>query len=169
MKNYIYLTILAVAFLCSCKSNSFLSQRYTHFGHSSKKSEQQKPAVTEPKEQVSIAAAPAKTEIAKETPKPAEELASEKENTAHNKSANAKADENETSTTNGLRAEQKSKSLPGIVIHSSQRLLKAAQDQQRAASQRGLLFGVINFLFSIIILVVVVALIVWLVLVLVAV
>src|SRR6218665_1304587 len=37
MKNIIYLSIVAVVFLCSCKGNSFLNQRYTHFAHSKDK------------------------------------------------------------------------------------------------------------------------------------
>jgi hypothetical protein len=33
MKNLICLSVLLVIILCSCKSSSFLNQRYTNFGH----------------------------------------------------------------------------------------------------------------------------------------
>ncbi|MEO6302090.1 MAG: hypothetical protein ABIP51_02850 [Bacteroidia bacterium] len=34
MKKIIYLPIIALIILCSCKDNSFMTQRYTKFGHS---------------------------------------------------------------------------------------------------------------------------------------
>lgn len=38
MKNLLYFTLVAIIF-CSCKSNSFLTQKYTHLKHAHNKSE----------------------------------------------------------------------------------------------------------------------------------
>ncbi len=37
MKTIIYLPLIALIVLCSCKSNSFMKQRYTNFAHASTK------------------------------------------------------------------------------------------------------------------------------------
>lgn len=37
MKNFVSPCFIVLLFLCSCKSNSFLTQRYTNYGHSSHK------------------------------------------------------------------------------------------------------------------------------------
>jgi hypothetical protein len=53
MKSIIYLSIVAVVFLCSCKGNSFLNQRYTHFAHGPAKKQQHELAVQQARESAS--------------------------------------------------------------------------------------------------------------------
>lgn len=52
MKTFIYLPLIALIILSSCKSNSFTTQRYTKFGHAShkKQTHEQVVKVTGPKE-----------------------------------------------------------------------------------------------------------------------
>lgn len=71
MKNITYLFIVAVVFLCSCKSSSFLNQRYTHFGHGHAKKQQQDIAVSGLQQKtlrVTEQAVPAAEQVRIETP-----------------------------------------------------------------------------------------------------
>jgi len=56
MKKLIYLPLLAIIVLTGCKGNSFMTQRYTQFGHSSnKKGVQEKIVATDSEKSTAIA------------------------------------------------------------------------------------------------------------------
>jgi flagellar basal body-associated protein FliL len=57
MKSIIYLSIVTVILLCSCKGNSFLSQRYTHFAQGNAKKQHHEPAIQESRKSASQAVA----------------------------------------------------------------------------------------------------------------
>jgi hypothetical protein len=48
MKTIIYLPLIALIFLCGCKSNSFMTQRYTNFGHAGHKNTIAKKHIVKP-------------------------------------------------------------------------------------------------------------------------
>lgn len=157
MKNSIYLLIVAVVFLCSCKGNSYMKQRYTHFGHGPKKSVNHDVATrhTSPAEvqqaapSVAVEESAAPTSVVVETSSaPTEQVATPKEGSR------------------SISLKQAKQLVTGAVKNAAS---KASFNKKKDASDalqshRGLLSGLIGLILYIVISAVVIAAIIILVL-----
>jgi hypothetical protein len=157
MKNFMYLSILAVLFLCGCKSNSFTTQRYTHFDNNTSKGSLKKPATQDEKPAAAYVASAAGphslyiSDVFDTYTKPVEEAAAEKEN-AKQHSVFTGASKN-SSGFHSISA-----GFPVKVFKSSaQRVIKAGMKQQAKAARHGLIFGIINLALFIVLCVIFVA------------
>ncbi|HEY1040850.1 MAG TPA: hypothetical protein VGF30_15650 [Bacteroidia bacterium] len=149
MKTFTYLIICIALFLCSCKNNSFLTQRYTNFDHASRKSSVSK---------VETRKQPVYEVITTPAPIPGTKIVSVDKGIEQPVDLERPARENMHNP--GLASKtfisNEHKTFIGDVRLSSERALKSAYEKA-TATKRGLIFGIINLALFIVICVLVVA------------
>ncbi len=151
MKNYFYLFI-AIVLLSACKSGSFLSQRYTHFGHASSKKSNHIATVAQ--------------QAVREVPvlQPVHPATDKKEMTPQTLVAvaesNKAADKAVASVSNKYKPALKIKDLGRMVAkHNKQAktMFRKKGTAEVAATHRGLLSSLVGLIVGIVILAIVVA------------
>ena len=149
MKNIIYLSLITAVVLCSCKGNSYMKQRYTHYSHGSKKASQ---------EAVAVKASP-KTTMNEMT---AAEIVPQENSqqplaSVDNRVTERSVAKQASSKTNSFQL-PKIKDISRMVTLPSQKLTKNSTDKQNAAkAHKGLIFGLIDLALFIIIVAVIIA------------
>ena len=152
MKTFTYPIICIALFLCSCKNNSFLTQRYTNFDHGTRKSTVAK---IESHKQAPHVAKPTADQTTVETEVSLADKGAENRDVLESP-VNENAGSSETDLSSKTFTNNAHKTFIDDVKLSSERVLKNAYKNATVA-KRGLIFGIINLALFIVICVLVVA------------